>query len=428
VALALNGVSMKSFLILLSIFSISTSHAQSLTPPHMDLEMTSAEYSRILKNLKKNAFFSFRKSKAKTEDDIIIDSTIELGTRLSSWIDLVNQNRSPDQAIRLTSAQTRQSFPIDKPRTSNPKIIQSKLNAAMTALPQEMRNILTGAMKPTPALPLSDAEFIKLAREIDTIYQGAARYKTLDVWRSHYVKRAYKDVRGYYFLKENSITAQTLENLNSMPEEMVKKISDALKMICLNSTEDREDCEEDFNEALQGGKLPKYYSKYIGDAKENWDSFFKIPKSARRSDVKWFEEIMTVPFNTPEIAKFIPYLRDNIQDEFRFKGWGILVNFGDYKDGPRLIFKAGEVPHVNELGGNEIVMDSVQPIEEYESQWTIRHEFGHVLGLPDCYHEFYDEKIGAYINYQLDTSDLMCSRAGNMKERIYSELKEAYAY
>ncbi len=102
------------------------------------------------------------------------------------------------------------------------------------------------------------------------------------------------------------------------------------------------------------------------------------------------------------------------------------MNFGNYSSGPRLVFEAGVVPHVNGLGGDTITMDSNQPIEEYESQWTIRHEFGHVLGLPDCYHEFYDVDLKAYVNYQLDITDLMCSRAGNMKERIYLELKKAY--
>jgi len=90
------------------------------------------------------------------------------------------------------------------------------------------------------------------------------------------------------------------------------------------------------------------------------------------------------------------------------------------------VFQPGVVPHVNGLGGNEIVMDSNQPIEEYESQWTIRHEFGHVIGLPDCYHEFYDVSQQAFVNYQLDITDLMCSRAGNMNERIYNELKRVY--
>jgi hypothetical protein len=102
------------------------------------------------------------------------------------------------------------------------------------------------------------------------------------------------------------------------------------------------------------------------------------------------------------------------------------MTFGNYPNGALLKFEAGVVPHVNGLGGNEIVMDSTQPIEEYESQWTIRHEYGHVIGLPDCYHEFYDSELGAFVNYQLDVTDLMCSRAGNMKERIYKELVRVY--
>ena len=96
------------------------------------------------------------------------------------------------------------------------------------------------------------------------------------------------------------------------------------------------------------------------------------------------------------------------------------------RGGPRPTAPQYNPANVNGLGGNQIVMDSNQPIEEYESQWTIRHEFGHVLGLPDCYHEFYDTNLEAYVNYQLDVTDLMCSRAGNMKERIYTELKKAY--
>jgi hypothetical protein len=71
-------------------------------------------------------------------------------------------------------------------------------------------------------------------------------------------------------------------------------------------------------------------------------------------------------------------------------------------------------------------MDANSSLDEFDSQWTLRHEFGHVLGLPDCYHEFYDTKIEAYVNYQIDVTDLMCSRSGNMNERIFKELKRTY--
>lgn len=71
-------------------------------------------------------------------------------------------------------------------------------------------------------------------------------------------------------------------------------------------------------------------------------------------------------------------------------------------------------------------MDSNTDIQEYGVRWTIRHEFGHILRLPDCYTEFYDTKEQVMVNYQLDTTDLMCSRAGLMNERIYQELKKHY--
>ena len=34
--------------------------------------------------------------------------------------------------------------------------------------------------------------------------------------------------------------------------------------------------------------------------------------------------------------------------------------------------------------------------------------------------------LEAYVNYQIDVNDLMCSRSGNMNERIFKELKRTY--
>ena len=46
------------------------------------------------------------------------------------------------------------------------------------------------------------------------------------------------------------------------------------------------------------------------------------------------------------------------------------------------------------------------------------------MGLPDCYFEFYDEQNQMGVSYQIDTTDLMCSRAGNFNERLYKELNQ----
>jgi len=53
------------------------------------------------------------------------------------------------------------------------------------------------------------------------------------------------------------------------------------------------------------------------------------------------------------------------------------------------VFEPGVTPHVNGIGGRIITMDANAPLDDYDVSWTIRHEYGHVLGFPDCYVEFY---------------------------------------
>jgi hypothetical protein len=403
----------KLTLCLLFIFSTMTLAHEA--PPHLDLEMTSAEYREHLKTYE-----------SLTEDDPAITEALSLGSRLSQWITLVNQHRSESSAIRLTSSTTRGGIPIDKPSTYSPALIRERVQVILNDVPGEMKDILTSDSELPTTLPVDDVTFIKHARLIDRQYQSAARFKSIDQWRGYYADAANKDVRGYYYLTTNKIGEEELRDTVLIPEEKLVPIKEALIQICLNATSNLDRCSKNLEKAYDKNTLAKFYKSYISKAQKNWDSFFIIPRGARRRDIVWENNTATVPFNTPKIEKFIPYLQDNIEDEFRFEGWGLKLSFGSFTNGPRLIFKPNVVPHVNELGGNEIVMDSNQPIEEYESQWTIRHEFGHVLGLPDCYHEFYDMKKKVYVNYQFDITDLMCSRAGDMNERIYLELKKAY--
>jgi hypothetical protein len=390
-------------------------------PLHLDLEMTSGEYRSLLKIQERSSEKSIK------NDDPAITRAIKLGERLSKWIAKVNTGRTEATAIRLTSATTRRGIPIDKPNKYSPSIIKKDTDSVMSELPASIKLVLESNSELPGTIPLDDETFITFARRLDRNYQSAARYKSVDQYRYHYIQAANKDVRGYHYLMTNKIEEKDLRDVSLIPVSKITPIKEALSLICLNSLSNISKCNSEVASAFASNRVSQMYKKYFQHSKRVWDSFFKIPVNARRSDISWSGNSATVPFNTPEIPKFIPYLQDNIEDEFRWNGWVLKMSFGYYPNGPLLKFEPGVVPHVNGLGGNEIVMDSNQPIEEYESKWTIRHEFGHVLGLPDCYHEFYDTNADAYVNYQLDITDLMCSRAGNMNGRIYKELKEAYA-
>ena len=136
---------------------------------------------------------------------------------------------------------------------------------------------------------------------------------------------------------------------------------------------------------------------------------------------------MEVTFKDPKNEVIADWLKVNIEDEFRrpLLNWNLEMRFirGGWFTA-YLEFKKNVTPHVS--GGNKVVMDANTDIEEYGVRWTIRHEYGHILRIPDCYHEFYDKERNLMINYQLDVTDLMCSRAGVMNDRIYEELKRVY--
>ena len=386
------------------------------SPLHLDLEMTSAEYRTLLADMN-----------LKEADHPAIALALRQGERLAKWLAFENARRTPETALRLTSAGTRSGIPVDKPSIYSEKTIQATSETLAKELPAEMMAVLNGAEFPA-ALPVDDAEFVKLARRVDRNYQSAARYKSLLPYMSYYTRAKSKDIRGYYYFKKEGWTSATFATFKDLPEDTKKTVRDNLVGMCLNSgVASVDQCKNRVAQSEKNEKLGELFATLSATSVRVWNAFFDIPDYAIRSDVDHSDtNVMKVPFNTPEIPKFVPYLKDNVEDEFKFGEWSMKVVYGVYPDGAYLKFEPGVVPHVNGLGGNEIVMDSNQSIEEYESQWTIRHEFGHVIGLPDCYHEFYDSQLGAFVNYQLDVTDLMCSRAGNMNERIAKELQRAY--
>ena len=163
--------------------------------------------------------------------------------------------------------------------------------------------------------------------------------------------------------------------------------------------------------------------------RSHYDSYFKIPTS--RSDVTWTSadpELLSIPFKNPGRDDVKIWLSTNIEDEWKWEGWQLRLAFQDQGDNnmTHVVFQAGATPHVNAIAGSEITMDANRSINEYTARWTIRHEYGHVLGFPDCYLEFYDAASATMISYQLDITNLMCSRRGHLQQSHYDELKRVY--
>jgi hypothetical protein len=399
--------------------------------PHFDLDMTTSEMKEAIAKAPK------RKG---MEDPAPITRAIKLGERLTQWLKVENDRRGATEQLQLTSPTLRRGIPIDKPSIYSDKTVEKDLNDLLAAMPSEMKLYFDNLNSEFPAtLPVTDELFLEHGRKLSRVYQSAVRFRMLEPYRYAYTVQKKKDVRGYYFLTHNNWNATRLNSSDYETAESAiqTQIKNALIGMCINDLGESFDSDETdearcaniVSAAVTAKDLGAVYTRFIAKAKKNWDSFYNIPNHGRRRDIQWSEanNTATVPFITPDQERIKNYLQVNIEEEWKWNGWQLKLNFGSFSSGPHVRFEAGVTPHVNGLGGDEIVMDANEPIEEYGSRWTIRHEFGHVLGFPDCYHEFYDTSLQAYVNYQLDITDLMCSRAGDMRERLFLEMKRVYA-
>jgi hypothetical protein len=388
--------------------------------PHLDPEMSSQDY---------RSFLSGQQSTLKSLDfsESPIEEALRLGNRLSAWIGLLNEGRTPGTMIRLSSPDIRGAFPVERPNIYSAARIKAQTQLIFTDLPEEMKTVLLRGTDYPRTLTMKETDFIVFARKIDRNYQMAARFKALNPYKETFRARAPKDMRGLVYLQRKNLGAAELEDITKFPSEDLPDLKQALVRLCRNDlSSSTSKCTALVERAVEQNRVRSLFEEKYPKAQKVWKSFFTIQNSDIRRDVQWTDKEMWIPFRTPDEERHRKYLTSNIEAEYKWMDWSLKLNFGYWSKGPRLRFERGVMPHVDSVGGNVITMDSNQSIEEFESQWIIRHEFGHVLGLPDCYHEFYDDEEEAYVSYQLDTTDLMCSRAGNMNERIYKELKRVY--
>lgn len=399
--------------------AISTPH------PHLDLELTGAEYQKLLEQQKQASQVFFSDGKVVVQKHIF-DDIFATGKRNLDWIQVLNKNRSTP--LSLTTPETQVGYPIDNPRTYNPKIIRDAYNQLQTEIPLELKKVIFGKEEFPTQLPVSDEEYIFWGLKVDRTYQIAARWKTMEPFMDYLKQNSVNDIRGYYYLTTTPGFPEKLKNWKDLSQEEQVLTKQWLLQVCNNSLENRQRCSVQTESAINGNTAFAFFNQHQLTGKKLMDDMMFIPSNGTFSRVQWATpNELQIPFVDPKNEAMRSFLTTNIETEWKLLPFLLHINFVQPNNyGVQVIWQPGITPHVPALGDNRIYMDSNAPISEYDVQWTIRHEFGHVLGFPDCYVEFYDSDIEAIVGYQLDINDLMCSRRGHLKERHVSELKRVY--
>ncbi len=352
-------------------------------------------------------------------------AALKAGKRNMDWLVHMNSFLADGNKIALTKPGELPSYPIHKPNTYSPQTIERDYKEITSEIPESMKGIIFGNAS-FPKDPTEDLEtYIHWAKKVDKLYQTAARWNLIKPHLHWYKQYKAGDIRGYYFLTREENLAEKLQSFSSLSLEDQNRLRPLLINICENR-DGLMGCDRKLDKAIQDDKLVAFFDTHVPFAKKEFDKNFVI--GGVRPDLKWRSSEpnrATIPVRDTNNSEINHFLEFNNEEEWRWGEWQLDLYFTPNAD-VHVEFVPGSTPHVNKLGGNKIVMDANSPLTEWDVQWTIRHEFGHVLGLPDCYIEFYDSNLQAMVNYQIDTENMMCSRAGRMQEIHYEELKRVY--
>ncbi len=405
---------------LLTLFFCLTAEA-TIAPPHIGPE--GLRFNR-LHTMKIEKLFD---KELKSSEDADIKFLLTVGKRASAWLTVVNAHRSSDNQLDLSSPSSTGGIPMDQPLKTSTAILMERYKKFLAESPSVLTDVLASNVDFPTEAPVADQDFLKTLRTLDRIYQSTIRWASSRNWMSWYINRAMFDVRGYHFLKNTPNLEQKLNDYSNLPVEEQTKLRLWLLGLCRNGEFDSKDCQEELNKHIPRARLYSFFTRFEKYGKKMNDLFYTIKKT--RPEIYWNEDKTKLisPFQTPERADVQSWLKENVEDEWKTSSFNMQINyFQTTRDIPRIQFKEGVTANVNGIGGNLITMEAEYPIESNDQKWTIRHEYGHVLGFEDCYLEFYDTQEQAMIYYEIDVNNLMCSRKGHLLPTHEEQLRKSY--
>jgi hypothetical protein len=360
---------------------------------------------------------------ANQTDQEKLQPILDLGQRAVKWLNIVNEKRDLQNRLNLADRTTKNPVPPEKPKVASTQLMLERFNDRVNHLPAEMKPYLLENKDLVEAPPVTDEVFIKTIRELNGVYQGAVRWIGQMPYLSYYAENDVYDIRGVYFFKKEVDLEQKLINFGELDEDTQTKYKAWMISLCHNSSLANQVCKD---ELLSSVPL-EFYKKYLPMAEKTYDGFFKVEKY--RNDLTWNEEksVVTQDFIDPKVEKISTWLKTNVEEEWKLQGFQLLIQFVENNEfSPFLEFVKGVTPHVSGETYNKITMDPDYSLDDYDTQWTIRHEFGHILGFPDCYLEFFDSEKSEMTYYTIEPDNLMCAWGGKLQQSHADELKRVY--
>lgn len=355
-----------------------------------------------------------------------LERAIALGARSQAWIDTLNKARPKDKQLITSKVAKKGGIPPEAPSKYSPALIAEDLKKWESTAPQEVLDVLITQVKPySTEFTIDETDFLKINRKIQGIYSTSIRWKSFEQWIPYLRERKAEDIRGYIFLSREANLEADLDSFASLDAEKQKLWRGYFLQLCLNNENVDAVCRGTIDQAVADGTIKTYVNGWMPAAKRLWDESFAVQWEG--TDISWLDaekSVIRAGIRSAGDAALQSSFHDILARVWNVGG-SILEAFFDPAASLKIIFEPAAQAHYSQRE-SAIVMDQNGDMQDPENQVVLAHEFGHALGFPDCYVEFYDDDEQAIINYQLDVQNIMCSLNGDVNGRHFEELRKAY--
>jgi hypothetical protein len=241
----------------------------------------------------------------------------------------------------------------------------------------------------------------------------------------------WEDLRGYLKLKKR-LSDGDPELMGDLSQIKSDTINDLVGMCRNNGGPSKEACHEYVKKWKNGNeKFLNLYKQMEPNSLNLYESFFKIRKWDRLSGVATMKTDslfkMYIPFDETTLGSFKEFFWQSLSKAWNISGLELEPYGVKGKGDPVLRLNNQGISYVVYGSRYSMYLDRrLANSRTGDASFTVAHEFGHILGFPDCYLEFYDKDEKAMIYYNLNEHNLMCSRDGKVLPEHLAELKRVY--
>ncbi len=352
------------------------------------------------------------------EQSDLYKSSLELSKKLEIFSHFYNTNRPLNsEEIQLFKSKSSKLFLKSSPL--DPLIMgEAKLNKEFSSLVVRFENIVgkntyekLGVVEASelPGLVLSKENTLSIDQiftEVQELKIKSLRWQSLQCSLKELSQRKSKDLRGYFaYLKEKNNPDGVRKRQNSAAIKLCEDFHSPALCISEQSILKRQNRESNFNEHYEKMGLAK--SKVFFDR-------YSVQRFSCHKDQNTI--VLEIPYVgdqtlAAKLGGGFLRLERAVANRWSNDQLKVILKRVEKKEEGVIdfVWKGGAISYVER--SNPFTINLSEFLYGETLTLTVSHELGHVLGFPDCYHEFYDRKAQEVIYYSLDKEgdNLMCT-------------------